>query len=365
VYNLNYSRQRHGGSVGTGSKEAARALPRSHSPCASQRVLGFDAFLPPQPLHTYAGSIEGVLMPSGGSRERGSADCTDQGGSGWSTEDGRALWSNVDAGLGSAKDRLGRLARTIESDVIPRLVQLHRGATGATPAGYRPSQADVEGFVACIISESQMLAVNAVDEMRRRGLTIEALYLDLFAPAARRLGEMWEDDRCDFSVVTIGLGRLQRLLRELSPAFGSEVEHPPSGRRILLTQPDDEQHSFGLSMVAEFFRRSGWEVLGGIAGSGIDVVAAVRRDWFDAVGFSVGTEAQLDWVSARVAKLRRAARNSALVVLVGGPIFTLHPEWVQRVGADGASPDGGAAPALAERLLSARIDSNRSNSKSI
>ena len=32
--------------------------------------------------------------------------------------------------------------------------------------------------------------------------------------SARVLGELWEDDRCDFTDVTVGVGRLQQLLRE-------------------------------------------------------------------------------------------------------------------------------------------------------
>ena len=90
---------------------------------------------------------------------------------------------------------------------------------------------------------------------------------------------MWSEDECDFSTVTVALGRLQRLLRELSPAFGTEIEYPANGRRALFAQAPDEQHSFGLSMVAEFFRRQGWDVFG-VVGCGIENPAdRVRKEW--------------------------------------------------------------------------------------
>jgi MerR family transcriptional regulator, light-induced transcriptional regulator len=163
---------------------------------------------------------------------------------------------------------------------------------------------------------------------------------------------MWEEDECDFSTVTVALGRLQRLLRELSPAFGSEVEHPANGRRALFVQPRDEQHSFGLSMVAEFFRRDGWDVIGGVGGAVADPALIVRDEWVDVVGFSVGTDGRLPWLRETISAVRKASRNPALRVLVGGPPFAAHPEWADDTGADGTARDGKDAPNVAELLLS-------------
>jgi methanogenic corrinoid protein MtbC1 len=191
----------------------------------------------------------------------------------------------------------------------------------------------------------------AVDARRRAGVSVESLYLDLFAPAARRLGEMWCDDSCDFSTVTVALGRLQRLLRELSPAFGTEVEHPANGRRAFFAQPVDEQHSFGLSMVAEFFRREGWDVFGVVGGAVEDPAVRVRREWADVVGLSVGSERRLDWLRRCIVEIRSASRNPDVVVMVGGPIFTLHPDWAGSVGADATARDAKDAPRVASRLL--------------
>ena len=55
-------------------------------------------------------------------------------------------------------------------------------------------------------------------------MPLELLFLRLLAPAARRLGELWEGDLCTFTDVTIGLSHLQQVLRELSPVFEEELE---------------------------------------------------------------------------------------------------------------------------------------------
>jgi MerR family transcriptional regulator, light-induced transcriptional regulator len=277
------------------------------------------------------------------------------------TASGSREWSNGEAHpalmrgeslLSASKDRLARLARTIEADVIPRLVQAHRLPVGLPlPTAVVPTADDVDAFLQQILTANEDTVNSALVALRGRGVSVEALYLDLFAPVARQLGQMWADDVCDFSTVTVGLGRLQRLLRELSPAFGTEIEHPPLGRRALFVQPRGEQHSFGLSMVAEFFRREGWDVIGGIGGTVTDPAVKVRDEWVDIIGFSIGNDRSVDWLRDTVRQTRAASRNPALVVLVGGPPFNDDPERALSTGADGTARDAREAPQLAERLM--------------
>jgi methanogenic corrinoid protein MtbC1 len=289
--------------------------------------------------------------PSRETREKPPAECGVDHGA-WPDKSPLAgsSWPSALAERTDAKQRMAQLAQTLEADVIPRLVGAHRPRRPAPPLDGR----EIEAFVELLRSGSDTAVAATVAALHQRGLPVENIFLGLLGPAARRLGELWEADRCDFSTVTIGLGRLQRLLREWSGAFGVEVEHPPNGRRILLAQHPDEQHSFGLSMVAEFFRRDGWEVLGGVGGAVADPSAQVSRDWFDAVGFSVGSQTRIDWLRERIAQVRASTCNKAVVVLVGGPLFVLQPGWAQSVGADAAGDDGGKAPRVAEDLLAAR-----------
>jgi methanogenic corrinoid protein MtbC1 len=270
----------------------------------------------------------------------------------WPAAGGDAPAGRLDADLSAVRMRVSRLTHTLETDVIPRLVRQHREAPGSDHG--QPSPQELMAFVQALIAEDDESTDHVILALRQRGVPIGSVYVDLLAPAARELGAMWEQDRVDFATATVSLGRLQRLMRQLSPDFGREVEHPFHGRRVLLTQPEAEQHMFGLSMVAEFFRREGWDVLGGVAGVGVEPVAWVRRDWFDVVGFSIGSELGLPWLRDSIAAVRVASRNPSLVVLVGGPLFSLDPDRAGEVGAD-ATTDGRSAPALAESLVSQRV----------
>lgn len=259
--------------------------------------------------------------------------------------------------------RMSQLARTIEQEIIPRLMLAHRALAepGSRPvaAGQPITVEDVRHFAKLVLSQDEDLAFGSIQAFRARGVTVEKIYVDLLAPTARYLGDLWDDDLCNFTDVTVGLGRLQRVLRELSPAFGSAVEHPAQGRRILLLPSPGEQHTFGLVMVAEFFRRAGWDVTGGAWAAGADPAALVAAEWFDVIGFSLGAEGHLDSLAASIRSVRQATCNDAIAVLVGGPLFGERPEYLARVGADGMTIDGREAPALAERLIGEPVAGRR------
>lgn len=254
-----------------------------------------------------------------------------------------------------AEERMSRLVKTLEAEVIPRLVKAHRTEPMGEmlPAVVRltPTPAEVEEFVQLLLHREDASVSTFIATLRSRGLSIEVMFLELLATAARQLGGLWEEDRCDFTAVTIALGRLQNLLQVLSPLLGSEAAVPANARRVLLVPSPGEQHTFGLSMVAEFFVHAGWEVASGKGAYRDEAVDMVSREWFDVIGFSIGSEVRLEWLTTCIASVRQLSRNPAIGVLVGGPIFTANPEYAAIVGADATSKDGKQAPIAAEALI--------------
>ncbi len=211
-------------------------------------------------------------------------------------------------------------------------------------------------FLALVFGADDQAPTRLVADLVRRGVPAAALYVELLGPTAEALGRMWVDDTCDFFDVTLGMGRVHRVARELGHSFGSEPPvSAPIGRALLACAPG-EQHSLGVYMVAEFLLRDGWSVRVAALGAGDSLAAAVRDDWFDVVGFSAACDVRLLTLRREIASVRRRARNPHVGVLVGGRIFVEHPEFVSRVGADAFAASAADAPRCARALLDARVE---------
>jgi methanogenic corrinoid protein MtbC1 len=253
---------------------------------------------------------------------------------------------------------LDMLIRAVEAEVLPRLFLARRAAL-AVPAnkpGADLTPSDVNELVDLVLFQEASAAHAYVESLLAHRVTPSAVYLDLLTPAARKLGAMWDEDRCDFTQVTVGLMRLQQVMRAISPTFLEAAPRAPRTASVLLVPAPGEQHTFGLVMVAEFFHRAGWLVAGGpdSGGSrsgGIDPVAMVRATSFAMIGISIGSHTRLDAVARQIRAVRRASRNRAIGVMIGGPLLIDHPEIASVVGADTTAADGAQAVAQAEALL--------------
>ena len=258
------------------------------------------------------------------------------------------------ARIANSSHPLVGLADVIEREIAPRLGLRHgfpKPVVGS--ASYRCVVAndDVMALAQLLLSDDVDSARRFVEDSHASGASMESLYVDLLAPAAKHLDDLWADDRIDFAEVTIGLGYLQQLLRDLSPIFQSECAPCQACDRILLTSALGEQHTFGLSMVAEFFRRAGWDVWGGPLARADDLYVQLRSEWFDLVGISLGREVSTNVLVDFIRAIRCNSRNRVVAVIVCGPWIVQHPESVRQIGADGSASDGGDAPMRADEIL--------------
>jgi methanogenic corrinoid protein MtbC1 len=185
---------------------------------------------------------------------------------------------------------------------------------------------------------------------QRQGQSLEDIYLQGITPCARLLGEWWCADRLDFAMTTIASAHLQQLLHDFSSEF---LQETPTQRQpwslLLLTEPG-AQHSMGLFMLSEFFKRAGWLVTVGVPQDVNEFKRLFHSDWFDAVGISVSTDRHLDTLAALLPTLREGSDNMGLRVFVGGPMAIVAPERLQGLAAEVLADD---APAVVARVTQA------------
>jgi len=123
------------------------------------------------------------------------------------------------------------------------------------------------------------------------------------------------------------------------------------GPRIILIPMPGETHTFGLSMVYEFFHQAGWNAWTGPIASSAVLCGLVRSEWVEVIGLSLACDDMLDTARKQIAAVRRASRNPKMGVLVGGPGFVANPALAASIGADGTATDGRMAVLQAQAMM--------------
>ena len=219
----------------------------------------------------------------------------------------------------------------------------------------------VDEFIQLLLNHDASVATNYVTTLRADGVALSALYLDLLAPAARRLGEMGEEDECSFTDVTIGVCRMHQVLLEFSRCFDAVgIDSRSSGNNALIVPVPGEQHTFGLFMVMEFMRRANWNCYSGQPANAQEFEKLVATRDFDLIGISVGASDHIERARHLIADLRTAARNRDAIVMVGGQAFFDDPNLATKIGADAFAADGREAVRQAETLIGRDESTNAS-----
>lgn len=248
------------------------------------------------------------------------------------------------------------LAGIIEGEIIPRLLLAHKLGP-PIPSGCEGvlglSDFDVDGFCAILLSSDLSAVLQHTVWLARRGASLESIFLNLLGPAARRLGEYWEQDVCSFSDVTIGLSRLQQAVHELASSIGvlARPEPATSAPRALLTAAPGEQHTLGLVILEELLARDGWHVRAEPTITHVELMAILRRSHFDLAGLTVSCDALLDQIPELISCMRASSMNRRMQVLLGGLPFVQNPDLALRLGADATASDAREALGLAKVII--------------
>jgi methanogenic corrinoid protein MtbC1 len=274
--------------------------------------------------------------------------------SGW-----RPNWSKVASDAppvvhDRASDAL--LLRVIEGEIIPRLLLAHNGPpqdTDAVPQIHTPlaSALDIEAFARLVLNSEPGEIADNIQGLIEQGALLQQIYLDLLAPVARLLGIYWQEDRCTFTDVTLGLSRLHFVVHELGRRSREALSRSAAHRAAFFAPAPGEQHTFGLAILEELFQHAGWRTASDHGGAATSVTRALASEAMDLVGFSVGCERFLDPLSALIAQLRSSSRNRDVVVMLGGRVFADHPDLGANLGADSVLREGDDAVGVAEQLV--------------
>jgi len=230
------------------------------------------------------------------------------------------------------------LCALVDDVVVPELLARHD--TPVLPV-VDPHAAELARL---LLAADPKAAFALVDELRAQGRSLGQLSAGLLEPAARALGDIWLADDCSEVDVTLGMGHLQRALRQAGacslPADGTR---PPLSvpRHVLLAPPPQERHLLGSVIASELFWHAGWSVSCEFPGTDEALSEAVHAHWFDVLDLSLSSaftrEHRLPAMAASVRAARAGSLNPGLIVIVDGRVFFERPSAFEEVGADAGS----------------------------
>jgi len=159
------------------------------------------------------------------------------------------------------------------------------------------------------------LAETMVADLLASGLSVRRLCAEYLAPAARELGGWWETDEMGFADVTLATTRIQEMLRRLprSRKKGTIKD----GRGALFAAVPGEDHTLGLLMAADYFRRLNWDVGLLIGMDQAETRARIIDDDRTVLGLSCTSANAVDNLRRLVIDLRHRRPDLAIVVSGG------------------------------------------------
>jgi methanogenic corrinoid protein MtbC1 len=234
------------------------------------------------------------------------------------------------------------LNKTIESEIIPRLLMGHKiEAANQEIDGQandiKVKQAEIVDFCQKLLDGPIEECFTFIDTMQRSGHSLVSLYIDLIPASTRRLQQLWENDENSFTEVTMALGRAQNLIHQLSPIFMSQGNFTEFQGNALLINAPGSQHTLGILILGEFFKLNGWNTTVEIDISSAELKKRLDLQAFDLLAISISCEDQWDTMETLLNEVKKVSKNKGILTMVGGPLFDYKPELVNACSADACS----------------------------
>jgi methanogenic corrinoid protein MtbC1 len=204
-------------------------------------------------------------------------------------------------------------------------------------------------YLDAILAGSRREAFGVIELARAEGMGIRTLYLEVFQPAMRQIGRLWQDNRITVAdehlATAITQASMARLYEEL---FRSS---PEPGPLLVAACADQERHELGLRMICDVLEMEGWDTV--FLGASVpveDLVEMVRVRRPQVVALSASIAPHVGRVREAIRAIRETEGASPLIA-VGGRAFIDDPDLAQRLGADLTAKDAvEAAEILKEKF---------------
>jgi methanogenic corrinoid protein MtbC1 len=195
-----------------------------------------------------------------------------------------------------------------------------------------------DAYLAALLRADPQGARQVVVTAVEAGMSLQALYLEVFQPALHEVGRLWEQGEATVAQEHLATATTQTLAARLSARVAIT---PQPELTAVVSGTQDELHALGSRFVGDFLEAEGWTVID--LGSGTptaDLVRIVAERRPKLVCLSTALGPHLVHVEATIAALRRL--DEPPLIAVGGLAYGGRPDLAARVGADVHASDAAA-----------------------
>lgn len=204
-------------------------------------------------------------------------------------------------------------------------------------------------YLEALVRGDAAAAGAVVEEARRRGLSVEQIYLHLLTPALAEVGARWRARRLSVAdehlASEITLREMERLRERLVPP-------PGSGPQAVLACVEGEAHAIGLRMFGDFLTIDGWTI--DYLGANVpadDLVELVARRRPVLVALSVTQTDRLPALTLAASALRKLGPSAP--VLAGGAALRGRADAAATLGVEAVALDARVGVQEARRVAAA------------
>lgn len=217
-----------------------------------------------------------------------------------------------------------------------------------------PTHEEVERLCDALLAHDSHAADAIILGARRDGIPVETIYLGYVACAARRLGDLWNDDSITFVEATLASSRLFRIVRGLRHVVATSILADRHERPAMFALVPGEAHSLGIEIATDIFRRNGWDIDMMVGLDHDTLVERADKRHYRAIVLVANTDSLVGQLTRLVLALRISHPLSHIVV--AGNLVKIHPEIQTLVGADDVISDIDTAVARLKNVIEERVN---------
>lgn len=207
-----------------------------------------------------------------------------------------------------------------------------------------------KAYLTAVLGGDRREAFRLVDQACEAGTELSRLYLEVFQPAMREIGRLWQENAITVADEHVATAITQAAMTR---AFGQLFAWGEgTGRTLVAACADTERHEVGLRMICDLLELRGWDTV--YLGASVpleSLVSMIERKRADAVALSATIAPHLPRLRAMIEAIRETIPEPPLI-LVGGRPFLEDPTLATRLGADLTAEDAVQAVELLQQKFS-------------